>query len=416
MHRTGRETGRADCDACAPAQAPPVEGCVSRGRVSKPGLIHRARGLPVLRLSGDPRARGLAHGRLATGLIAHNIRLYLRRFEEDAELPASEVLRRSARCWEALRWHSPEYAAMVEGVAEGCGAPLMEIVAMNLRYELLYSEFSRIGMATLGRAPSPAGECTAFAVLPEVARAGHLLMGQNWDWIPGVAGVVLLVALPSGHRVLCFSEAGIAGGKFGLNSAGVGLAVSGLLSDADDWSRLGRPFHVRTWEALCSTTLDEALFAAGAGPHSCSASFIIAEAAAPGKGRATNLEVSPAGTRSTAPRGGLLVHANHFIDPGALGLWEPMVEERLSTYHRHRRLEELLTGASARGPISARVLRMLLRDHDGIPESVCRHPNPSHPEGERYQTEASVIIDLHARTMQIASGPPCSGSYRRLSL
>lgn len=374
------------------------------------------RRLPVLHLRGEPRALGVEYGRSVAGLIKDNIRVYFHRFAEEAELPAAEVLRRSGRYWEALEGYSPEFAAMVEGIAEGCGAPLLEIAAVNLRYELLYSEFSRIGKATLGASPSPAGECTTFAVLPEAARGGRLLVGQNWDWIPEVAGVVLHVTLPDGLRVLCFSEAGIAGGKFGLNSAGLGLAVSGLLSDADDWSRLGRPFHVRTWEALCATTIEGALSAAGGGIHSCSASFIVAEALAPGQGRAVNLETAPVGTRAVAPRGGLLVHANHFLDPGALGLWEPMVEERQSTYHRHRRMEELLTQAIARGPVSVETLRRALRDHDGSPESVCRHPNPAHPEGERYQTMVSAVMDLHARAMHIAAGPPCSARYQRWSL
>ena len=43
------------------------------------------------------------------------------------------------------------------------------------------------------------------------------------------------------------------------DSAGLGLVINGLLSSEDDWSRVGRPFHARTWEVLCSRTLPQAV-------------------------------------------------------------------------------------------------------------------------------------------------------------
>jgi isopenicillin-N N-acyltransferase-like protein len=371
-----------------------------------------ARALPLLRLAGSPREMGESHGSGAAALVAHNLDVYFRRFADEAELPREEVLRRAGVYWRAMQGESPEYCAMVEGIASGAGVPLLEVVALNVRFEMLYGEYSRIGQADLGGAPAPAGECTAFALAPEASPDGHLHLGQNWDWIPDVAGLLLHVTRPDGLRILCFTEAGIAGGKIGANSAGLGLVVNGLLSNEDDWTRLGRPFHVRTWGVLCSRTLAGAVTAVAGGERSCSANFLVGRAGAPGEGAALTLEAAPRGLCSFEPTGGILVHANHFRDPQRLGIWQPIVEERRSTYHRCGRMERLLEQAAGQGGATHEALRAILRDHDGHPDSVCRHPNPALPEPERLQTVVSVLIDLHAGRMDVAAGPPCTYDYQ----
>ncbi|MBI3998194.1 MAG: peptidase C45 [Armatimonadetes bacterium] len=384
-------------------------------------------GFPLLRLADAGRDLGLAHGRACRDLIAHNLALYFRRFAEEAELPRDEVLRRVGVYWEALTAQSPEFAAIVEGIAEGAGQALADVAALNLRYELLYTEFSRIGQADTGTLPAPAGDCTAFAVLPAAAADAHLWLGQNWDWVPGIAGVLQHITCPDGLRILSFTEAGIAGGKIGVNSAGVGLVVNGLLSNEDDWSRLGRPFHLRTWEILCSKTLDEAVGAATRGARSCSANFLIGQAGGPGQGTAVDLETAPQAVCVHDPVGGILVHANHFFDAERLGVRQPIVEQRRrgvgspaawlvfwtrSTYHRCGRMERLLASAPTGRLIGLEAMQTALRDHEEYPESICRHPNPALPEADRYETVASVIMDLHAGRLLAAAGPPCTNAYQ----
>ncbi len=368
--------------------------------------------LPLVRLAGGPREIGEAHGEAAAELIAHNLEVYFRRFAEEARLDRDEVLRRAEHYWPALRAQSPEFAAMVEGIAAGARRPLPEIAVLNLRYELLYTEFSRIGQADLGGVPAPAGECTAFAVLPAASADGHLRIGQNWDWIPDVAGLMAHITRPDGLRVLCFTEAGIAGGKIGLNSAGVGLAVNGLLSNEDDWSRLGRPFHLRTWEVLCSTTRAGAVDAVTRGIRSCSANFLVGKAGPPGEGSAVDLEAAPRGICAHEPVAGTLAHANHFRDPDRLGIWQPIVEDKRSTYHRCERMERRLADEAARGPITHEALQEILRDHHDHPDSICRHPNPALPASERYETVTSVVMDLHVGRIHAAAGPPCVNAYQ----
>lgn len=367
--------------------------------------------LPALRLAGTPRAIGAAHGRAASDRVAWNLEAYFRRFEREAHLPRREVLRRTARYWAAVRRDCAEFAAMVEGIAEGAGQPLDDVAALNLRYELLYSEFARLAQATGGGQPASAGECTAFAVLPAAAPDGHLRLGQNWDWFPEVAGLLVHVTRPDGLRVLGFTEAGIAGGKIGLNSAGVGMVFNGLLSTADDWARLGRPFHARTWEALCSPHLDGAVRAIAGGDWSCSASFIIGQSGPEGTGAAVSIEAAPGATSAETLDGAIHVHANHFLRAGHLGIRPALDEEQRSTLHRGARMERLLHEAVAAGPVTPEALTQFLRDHDQHPDSICRHASPALPEGERYQTIVSVLMDLHAGRLRAAAGVPCRAVY-----
>ena len=69
-------------------------------------------------------------------------------------------------------------------MAAGSGHDLLDLLVLNLRYELLYYQY---GVCAIGGADG----CTAFAVLPAASANGHLLLGQNWDWIPEVKGAVL---------------------------------------------------------------------------------------------------------------------------------------------------------------------------------------------------------------------------------
>jgi len=58
----------------------------------------------------------------------------------------------------------------------------------------------------------------------------------------------------------------------------------------------------------------------------------------------------------------------------------------------------------------------MLRDHANSPRSLCRHQDMSLAPELRYETVVSVVMDLDAREMYVASGTPCTARYRRLSL
>src|SRR5439155_17123052 len=118
---------------------------------------------------------------------------------------------------------STGYHETMRGVAAGSGQEILDITELNVPYKLMYSQFSKIRLKPI---PKTFG-CTAFATLPAAVENGHLIMAQNWDWIPEVEGLFLKIRNENGPDILSFTEAGVVGGKIGLNSEGVGLLING---------------------------------------------------------------------------------------------------------------------------------------------------------------------------------------------
>lgn len=361
--------------------------------------------LPIVHVTGDAYAQGLAHGRALRARIDHNVAVYFARFQGEGQLPRSKVLERAGALWERWSALEPAYADGVRGIADGSGHDVLAVAALNARYELLYSQFTLMAL----HAEAAVDGCTSFALTPPSTADGHTLIGQNWDWIPSVEGAVVVERQPDGFARAAFTEAGVFGGKIGLNSHGLGLAVNGLTSQDDDWSRPAVPFHVRCWQILGARDLDAAVAHVTRGPRACSGNFVIAQA---GRG-AVDIEAAPMRACQITPdEGGRLVHTNHFFDPEAAGIAETPNVRRHHSVHRLACLKASLAG---RTELTPHDLEALLRDHTGHPYSVCRHPDPLDPSGD-YQTVTSAIMDLDARAMWISDGPPCGAPYQHVAL
>jgi isopenicillin-N N-acyltransferase-like protein len=339
--------------------------------------------------------------------------VYFQRFEHEAKVPRTEVLSRAGQYGQAIAQQNPDYFAGLQGVAEGSGFSLDEIIALNVRYEILYYQFGVLALAQAEAAgsverPEPDG-CTAFAVLPEAAANGHLLVGQNWDWIPEVQGAVLHTTEANGLQTLTFTEAGIVGGKIGLNSDGVALAINGMTTTDDDWSSLRKPFHVRCYEILRSRTFYSAVQVVTGDDRSCSTNFLVAQT----PDRVVDIEASPDKVRLLECEDDCLVHTNHFIDPDSLGVVEPPSERRPYSRLRRSRLTELL---QSKRPIAVEDMQEYLRDHQEWPFSICRHKDPNEVPEEQYITVTAVVMDVEARTMHLSDGPPCESTYQQVTL
>ena len=72
--------------------------------------------------------------------------------------------------------------------------------------------------------------------------------------------------------------------------------------------------------------------------------------------------------------------------------------------------------APHRGAISFDHMRAAAADHVGRPYAICRHPDPGQPAARRTMTVGAVLIDLDARVMHVANGPPCSNDYVAFSV
>lgn len=371
--------------------------------------------LPMVNLSGTPYEQGLQHGRQLRERISHNLDVYFDRFQQEGGLSREDVLARARRYAVAIDAQNGAYYDSMRGISAGSGAPFEEIVALNVRYEILYYQYAVNALRNQAR---PVDGCTAFALNPAMTESGHLIIGQNWDWIPDVQGAVVHTILADASttagrtptKTMAFTEAGIVGGKIGLNDAGIGLVINGITSTADDWAQLAKPFHVRCYEILQQRTLEEAVGVVTSSNRACSANYLIAQR----PDRAVNLEAAPSVVNQSAWQEGVIVHANHFVDPVAIGVEEPKDDDyRRWSCQRQERLENLLRHNAE---VSVSDLQQYLRDHETPPRTICRHEDPTAPIDEQYRTVTSVIIDLDDGALHITDGPPCANDYQTLYL
>jgi isopenicillin-N N-acyltransferase-like protein len=363
--------------------------------------------IKTLDLDGAAFERGRAHGQALKREVGENIETYLRRFQAGG-LERLAALKEGARWAEAIGAQNADYFEEMRGIAEGAGHKLSALAMLNARYEIAFTLFGKEA-----RAPDAAAEadgCSTLGVLPEATAKGRTYLGQNWDWLEGIHGraVVLRLKRRDKPSLICLTEAGIVGGKMGLNEHGIGLVENGLASDSDGKNPYEKPFHMRCREVLDAERFDQALLPVTRTRRTCSANFMIGDAA----GEIIDLETSPDHVAAFHPRDGIITHANHFLDPrhGA------SLMERIgpSTLFRAARLERLLR--QKHGKIERSDLETAFADHLSKPASICRHSDPAQPAESRSMTVCSVVLDLDRRILHVANGPPCENVYAAFAL
>ena len=359
--------------------------------------------LPFVNLTGSPYEQGYQHGQQLKERINHNFAVYLQYFEKEG-LSRSEVLVMAQHYAVIIEAQNKDYYHNMQGIAVGATIPFAHIVVLNIRYEIIYQLFNNSMMAEAQRSDG----CTAFAVLPS-SPDNHLLMGQNWDWLPSIAGTILQTQESTGLKTLAFSEAGIVGGKIGLNTLGLGLAINGLHSTEEKPNDVTKPFHVCCYEILRQSSINDAVSVVTSSQRSYSANFLIAQT----PDQLSNIEASSKTVNILGWQQGYFVHSNHFLDPDSCEITEPDSEFYVSSYARCERMNQLLRSTTT---VNVASIQTYLQDHHNTPNSICSHENLAIPKNMRIQTLASVVMDLHQQSFSISDGIPCENDYQHFQL
>jgi len=396
-------------------------------------------GLPrVVSVNGTPSECGAAYGAATRELAAANLAAYRRRFRDQAGLEPAAVRTAGEAFRAATLAHHPRVAAMLDGLAEGAGLPVSELYALNARTELLYghpdpeavraepaerepSARRRGASRAVDRPERESQGCTAIGVLGTHTATGHLLLAQNWDWHPDQVDAILLLRTTDerGHTVLSLAEAGMLA-KTGLNSAGVGQCLTMLACDRDGLGSArpaGVPYHVLARASLEAGSLGWALRAVCRSPRNASVNLLLGQAgdsAGPAGGELIDLELVPGDVGWLHPADGLITHANH-LETG-LPVADVQKEWGGSSLFRSARARRLLAETVAAGKTVPEDLAAVLVDHASFPHSICRHQDPALPPLEHSLSVCSVLLDLDARRLGFAPGPPCQHSYTWLDL
>jgi isopenicillin-N N-acyltransferase-like protein len=336
-----------------------------------------------------PAERGREFGTVHAAHIAATVDAYQRIFETQAG-GGVDMAHWGRLALEQIAVVSPALTEEIEGMAAGADLPVTAIAAINARTEIL---------AAVGA--SGVHECSTVVHLGD----GAPVAVQAWDWYAALADSWLIWEIPhaDGHVTTTLTEYGIVG-KIGVSTRGLGLLFNILHHDRDG-AGIGVPLHVLARAVLDEAAdLNQALLRLSTAPVSASSSLTLV-AAAGGESAAVSVECNPGGVGYALPDGdGLLLHTNHFLSSPA-SLHDTELRTGPDTVVRYDTLRRRLAGKST--PSVHDALRAM-NSHLLGGGALCCHADPTLPATGRFQTLATVILDVAAGTLTAHAGGPCT--------
>jgi isopenicillin-N N-acyltransferase-like protein len=136
---------------------------------------------------------GLQHGFQLQQQIKSQMRIYEEMFEYTTKMNWQAVLQLAEEFRASLERSTPDLYLEMQGIAEGAGVDILDIVALNCRSEISFGSFS--------------DGCTS---LSWKKNDNARILAQNWDWTTLVRGNLALVdiELPGKPRIYMITEVG----------------------------------------------------------------------------------------------------------------------------------------------------------------------------------------------------------------
>jgi isopenicillin-N N-acyltransferase-like protein len=355
---------------------------------------------PVITVKGGAYERGRQYGVQTRDRVHRSITAYAALFEYFARWDWPRATAEAERFLPAIKDFGAQYVDELAGIADGADVALTDILAVNVRTEIMFSARVRTAMAQAAPA-----ECSAFA---SVASDGHVIAGQNWDWAPFAGDtVVVLQSVPhDGPSFVTVVEAGLLA-KFGVNSDGLAV-MTNALACTEDKGDAAVPYHVMLRALLDCGTTHQALRCLEQAARASSANYLLADRT----GSMVDVEARPGGPSRLHQLHGdgrrLLLHTNHFVSPEFDAVDYTDLVATTSKF-RLSRLAETVEQAGDQSDLA--MFAAALSDHTNQPDSVCRHPDPALPAPEQSMTVASALVDVTAGRIKLSEGPPCQRGY-----
>ena len=368
---------------------------------------------PIVRVSGSAYERGRQYGEQARARVRRSIAAYDRMYRYFAGWDWARATAEAERFLPRIEDFSPTAAAELAGIADGAGVQRADVLAVNVRTEVMYAARVRNAAASV-RAPE---ECSVFGCVTD--RPGEpVVVGQNWDWAPFAMDTVVVLQVEPDHAppFVTVVEAGLLA-KFGVNGAGLAL-MTNALACTEDVGDPGVPYHVMLRSMLGCASTAEALTLLESASRSSSANYLLVDET----GHAVDVEARPGDLRALhrlhPDDRGVLVHTNHFVsrDFGAEGSMVVDYADLVESTSQFRLAQVASAVAAAEDPSDLDVYAAALTDHTDYPDSVCRHPDSALPDEEQSLTVASVLVDLSQRRMRLSEGPACVAGYQELDV
>ncbi|EXJ90306.1 isopenicillin-N N-acyltransferase [Capronia coronata CBS 617.96] len=363
---------------------------------------------PPLRieLSGTPREIGLQHGTLLAQQIRGQIRVYDTMFRRTSNLDWDAVRAVSREYQTTLQRLTPDLYVEMEGIAEGAGLDVLDIVALNCRSEIALGLFSD-GCSSLG---------WKMGVTTEPGEGddedtGKVVLAQNWDWTARVKEncVIMSIEQPGKPKIFICNEAGLVG-KIGFNSSSVGVCMNAIRAKPTDSSKI--PVHVALRVCLNSNTASEAIAQLDElGSIASTQHILLADAEGP-----ISMELSPRGDVHIRPKdgdNGIVCHTNHLLENRYVKEYPWLAGSPI----RLGRMRKLSAGVARTTPSGTDVTGDVLRneifsDTFNAPQAICCQEDPARPIETRSSTLFCIAMKFgHGLkpTAEVVWGRPGSG-------
>ena len=294
-----------------------------------------------------------------------------------------------------IKDYAPEFIEEIEGIAEGSGLSKETILFHQGSFE----------MDVAG--PLYIGGCTAFAASGKATKDGKTIAGQHFDWYDHAAMIIMRIKPDNGVPMLGTSIAGQLM-QFGINGNGIAHYANVL---AYPKSVVGTPAVVVAQKALQSKNLPDAVRCITQAPNAIALNHLMAGP----QGEMIDVEATPDNCGCLLPENGedILTHSNiflcHYLQAYCLGGQTSFPD----TFMRWNRLRNLMRAHY--GEIDVAVMQQLMQDHQGYPDSICRHCDYTGPAFEQFRSLISMI-SLPAEGKMYVSPQPCEAPYKLFTL
>jgi isopenicillin-N N-acyltransferase-like protein len=340
--------------------------------------------IPVIVARGTHREVGAAIGTACADTVRRAVAF------GDDEIPEGRTRREQValgnRYREVTAAAYPWYEDELEGMAEAAGVDPGDLFARVVE-EIWYVPYAR----------RLQGRCTDLVAVPPATRDGHVLAAHNNDLTRRYQDELVALEIQIPDEPTVFAVGNGVWLSCGWNDAGISM-TGNELAPLDE--RVGVPREVQYRAMLRQPTLERAIGESLRHDRASSYNHVLVTSAgdvANVEGSATDAELTSADER------GHLVHANHYACERMVR-YEGDQDYAVHSSKRSARAAELLA-SSEPGTVTAATMRAFLSDHEGEPDSLCRHPERTHTD-----TSATVfwwVADLTEMRLEFGRGNPC---------
>lgn len=359
-------------------------------------MTDRPAPIPIIRVAGSHREVGRQIGQATADVVRRSVAFGPDQIPEGRTV--DEQLRLAARYRDVTAAALPWLIEELDGVAEAADVDPLALFAASIE-EIWSSRPSQAGTPDVATKPvrATAGRCSDLVATAPATRDGHTWIAHTNDLSAATEDDLVAIEWSVPGEPVVFTVGIGPWISVGWNSAG--LALSGNEVTPND-ERVGVPRLLMVREQLTKRTSAEATAAALRTDRASSYNTVLADPT----GALTNVEGSATDAELTGPDVlGILVHTNHF----ACARMRPFEGDPAYARHsaiRYDRASALLAeAAAAPGSVTPELLLSFLADHEGAPDSICRHPVP----GATTKTVFWALTDVDAGHVTFGRGNPC---------